>query len=46
MTGFDPLFAITFESFTDVEFWTSLQRQHARGDIPDFYPYDQDLRFL
>ncbi|MCH7789703.1 MAG: bifunctional isocitrate dehydrogenase kinase/phosphatase [Acidobacteria bacterium] len=30
----------------DVEFWTSLQRQHARGDIPDFYPYDQDLRFL
>ncbi len=30
----------------DVEFWLNMQRQHARGEVPDFYPYAQDLRFV
>ncbi len=28
-----------------VEFWTDLQRRHALGDTPDFYPYPASLRF-
>lgn len=28
-----------------VEFWKSMQEQHERGDMPDFFPYPEELRF-
>ena len=28
-----------------VEFWQSVQSQLADGDLPEFFPYPEDLRF-
>ncbi len=28
-----------------VEFWKSMQEQHRRGEMPDFFPYPEELRF-
>ncbi|RMH72594.1 MAG: bifunctional isocitrate dehydrogenase kinase/phosphatase [Actinomyces sp.] len=28
-----------------VEFWQAMQRQHADGELPDFFPYPPDVRF-
>ncbi|MEQ8840272.1 MAG: bifunctional isocitrate dehydrogenase kinase/phosphatase [Acidimicrobiales bacterium] len=28
-----------------VEFWKSMQEQHKRGEMPDFFPYPEELRF-
>ncbi|MDW3219040.1 MAG: bifunctional isocitrate dehydrogenase kinase/phosphatase [Acidimicrobiales bacterium] len=28
-----------------VEFWQSMQKQHEAGQLPDFYPYPEELRF-
>ena len=28
-----------------VEFWQSVQKQLADGDLPEFFPYPEDLRF-
>ena len=28
-----------------VNFWQSVQRQLADGDLPEFFPYPEDLRF-
>ena len=28
-----------------VEFWKSMQALHAAGELPDFYPYPDELRF-
>jgi isocitrate dehydrogenase kinase/phosphatase len=27
------------------DYWAGVQKELARGDLPDFYPYPQRLRF-
>ena len=29
-----------------VEFWKSMQEQHEAGELPDFFPYPDELRFF
>lgn len=29
-----------------VEFWKSMQAQHESGELPDFFPYPDELRFI